>query len=222
MKCQNCAERDRQVHSVPQVSRRFCDATNSKVLRTQKLFRRVNEYYSRHPNQRFTLYWIYHQRGWEYPSQSAWQHVTDRVRLAVTLSYYLRGARFVSRTREWLHVRVFLQSFQTNARYSFDCVTTASLEILSTPLFIRMLNSLDTESIINARTKENKIALDIISLPITVAARSEAWTSSPARRLGSWVRIPFHAWRSVCVYFVCKYRPCEGLIPCPKSPTDYV
>jgi hypothetical protein len=29
-------------------------------------------------------------------------------------------------------------------------------------------------------------------------------TSSPARTLGSWVRIPFEAWMSVCVYSVCR------------------
>jgi hypothetical protein len=27
--------------------------------------------------------------------------------------------------------------------------------------------------------------------------------SSPARRLGKWVRIPLEAWMSVCVYSVC-------------------
>jgi hypothetical protein len=36
----------------------------------------------------------------------------------------------------------------------------------------------------------------------TVAARSKAWTVSPARTLGSWFRKPLDAWMSVCVYSV--------------------
>jgi hypothetical protein len=62
--------------------------------------------------------------------------------------------------------------------------------------------------------------------------------SSPARTLGSWVRIPLEAWMSVCVYSVCallcvgsglatswsppskeSYRPCIGLRNC-KSCQD--
>jgi hypothetical protein len=50
--------------------------------------------------------------------------------------------------------------------------------------------------------------------------------SSPARTLASWVRIPLEAWMSMCVYSVfvlyrvCRKRPCDGLIPRPRSPTD--
>jgi hypothetical protein len=36
----------------------------------------------------------------------------------------------------------------------------------------------------------------------TVTARSKHEPSSPARTLGSWVRIPLEAWMSVCVYCV--------------------
>jgi hypothetical protein len=43
--------------------------------------------------------------------------------------------------------------------------------------------------------------------------------SSPARTLGSWIRIPLKTW--ICVYYVCvRQRPCDGLIPRPRSPTD--
>jgi hypothetical protein len=56
--------------------------------------------------------------------------------------------------------------------------------------------------------------------PITVAARS-----SLARTLGSWVRIPLMTRMSVCVFIlclccrVCRYVPCDELIPRPRSPT---
>jgi hypothetical protein len=48
--------------------------------------------------------------------------------------------------------------------------------------------------------------------------------SSLARTLRSWVRIPLNAWMSVCVYSVlccpvCRWRPCNGLIARPRSPT---
>jgi hypothetical protein len=49
-----------------------------------------------------------------------------------------------------------------------------------------------------------------------------------ARKLGSWDWIPLEARMSVCSYsvfllfYVCKYRPSDGLIPCPRSPTDCV
>jgi hypothetical protein len=51
--------------------------------------------------------------------------------------------------------------------------------------------------------------------------------SSPFRTLGYWVRIPLEAWMSVCVYFVCVVLCvvsglAKGLIPRPRSPTDYV
>jgi hypothetical protein len=60
--------------------------------------------------------------------------------------------------------------------------------------------------------------------PITVAARSKAWTSSLARTLGSWIRIPLKAWMSVCVYSVCvvlcvssglamDWSPVQGVLP---------
>jgi hypothetical protein len=41
--------------------------------------------------------------------------------------------------------------------------------------------------------------------------------------LGSWVRIPLKAWMFVrvflCCVVLCKYRPCDGLITHPRSPT---
>jgi hypothetical protein len=53
--------------------------------------------------------------------------------------------------------------------------------------------------------------------------------SSFARTLGSCVRIPLKAWMSVLCAFilclccsVCRYRFCDGLIPRPRSPTDYI
>jgi hypothetical protein len=53
--------------------------------------------------------------------------------------------------------------------------------------------------------------------------------SSLARTLRSWVRIPLKAWMSVsCAftlslcYSVCRWRPCKGLIPRPRSPTDCI
>jgi hypothetical protein len=57
--------------------------------------------------------------------------------------------------------------------------------------------------------------------------------SSFAPMLGSWVRIPLRAWmfgvcvcaraRLFCLYCpVCRQRPCDGLIPRPRNPTDYV
>jgi hypothetical protein len=51
---------------------------------------------------------------------------------------------------------------------------------------------------------------------------------SLARTLGSCARIPLKAWMSVlcvfilCLCSVCKQRPCDGLIPRPRSPTDCV
>jgi hypothetical protein len=39
--------------------------------------------------------------------------------------------------------------------------------------------------------------------PITVAARSKLWPSSPAETLGSWARIPLEAWMSVRLFCVC-------------------
>jgi hypothetical protein len=62
---------------------------------------------------------------------------------------------------------------------------------------------------------------------ITVAARSKA-LSSLARTLGPWVRIILEAWLSLCAFilclccFVCRWQPCDGLIPRPRSPTDCV
>jgi hypothetical protein len=45
---------------------------------------------------------------------------------------------------------------------------------------------------------------------------------SLARTLESWVRILLKAWMSVCVFsvFMCRWRPCDGLITRPRSPTD--
>jgi hypothetical protein len=46
--------------------------------------------------------------------------------------------------------------------------------------------------------------------------------SWPAPTLGSWVRISLDVWMSVCVYSVCRWCPCDRLIPHPRSPTDCV
>jgi hypothetical protein len=53
--------------------------------------------------------------------------------------------------------------------------------------------------------------------------------SSLTLTLKSWVRIPLKAWISVLCAFilclccsVCRQRPCDGLIPRPRRPTDYV
>jgi hypothetical protein len=52
--------------------------------------------------------------------------------------------------------------------------------------------------------------------------------SSPVRTLGSWVRIPLKACMSMCAFIlclccsVCRQRPCDGLIPRPRSTTDCV
>jgi hypothetical protein len=52
--------------------------------------------------------------------------------------------------------------------------------------------------------------------------------SSLARTLGSWVRTPLKAWMCLCAFIlclrcsVCRYWPCDGLIPRPRSPTGYV
>jgi hypothetical protein len=58
--------------------------------------------------------------------------------------------------------------------------------------------------------------------PVTVAVRSEAWVSA-GWLLGSWVRIPLKAWMYVrgflCCIVLCRWRPCDGLITHPRSPT---
>jgi hypothetical protein len=47
--------------------------------------------------------------------------------------------------------------------------------------------------------------------------------SSPARTMGSWVRIPLDVWMLLCVHSVlCRWRPCDGLIPRPRGPTTCV
>jgi hypothetical protein len=51
---------------------------------------------------------------------------------------------------------------------------------------------------------------------------------SSARTLGSWVRIPLETWMSVYAFilclccFVCRWRPCDGLISRPRGPTHCV
>jgi hypothetical protein len=51
-------------------------------------------------------------------------------------------------------------------------------------------------------------------------------SSAAARTLGSQVRILLRAWMFVCVFLccvvLCRYRPCAGLIPPPRSPTKYL
>jgi hypothetical protein len=58
--------------------------------------------------------------------------------------------------------------------------------------------------------------------PVTVAVRFEAWVLA-GWLLGSWVRIPLKAWMFVgiflCYVVLCRWRPCEGLITRPRSPT---
>jgi hypothetical protein len=60
----------------------------------------------------------------------------------------------------------------------------------------------------------------------SVTARSKE-LYSPARTLRSWVRIPLKTWMSIlCALIlglccsVCRQRPCDWLIPHPRSPTD--
>jgi hypothetical protein len=59
---------------------------------------------------------------------------------------------------------------------------------------------------------------------ITVAAHSKAWTvfarsntgivgSNPTQNMGVSLRL-------FCVVVLCRYRPCSGLIPHPRGPTD--
>jgi hypothetical protein len=59
-------------------------------------------------------------------------------------------------------------------------------------------------------------------VPVTVAVRSEAWVLA-GWLLGSWVRIPLKAWMFVrvflCCVVLCRWRPCDGLITRPRSPT---
>jgi hypothetical protein len=44
--------------------------------------------------------------------------------------------------------------------------------------------------------------------------------SSPARTLGSWVRIPLQVRMFAFILCLCRQRPCDELIPRPRSPTD--
>jgi hypothetical protein len=48
--------------------------------------------------------------------------------------------------------------------------------------------------------------------------------SSSAQTLESCVRIQLEVWMSKCVYslFVLSCVPCDGMIPRPRSPTNYV
>jgi hypothetical protein len=57
----------------------------------------------------------------------------------------------------------------------------------------------------------------MVVVPITAARGLRHEPSSPARTLGSWVRIPLKAWMSVC-----RLRPYDGMIPRTRSPTDCV
>jgi hypothetical protein len=62
--------------------------------------------------------------------------------------------------------------------------------------------------------------------PVTVSARSGAWTVFAFSNVGVVGSNP--TWgmdvcvRLFCVCAVCKWRPCDGLTPRPRSPTDYV
>jgi hypothetical protein len=63
------------------------------------------------------------------------------------------------------------------------------------------------------------------AIPITVAARSKAWTIFIVRTLGSWVRISLGTWMFVYVYSVLVLLCVAALRradPHPRSPTDCV
>jgi hypothetical protein len=73
---------------------------------------------------------------------------------------------------------------------------------------------------------------DCLKEVLYLSSRSQ-WPRSPrhelsslTQTLGSCFRIPLEAWMSVCFYSVfvlsCVCRPCDGLIPCLRSRTDYV
>jgi hypothetical protein len=61
-------------------------------------------------------------------------------------------------------------------------------------------------------------------MPITVARVLRHELSTPSQTLGSSVRIPLQAWICLCLFCVCvvlwRQRPFEGLILCPRRPTD--
>jgi hypothetical protein len=66
------------------------------------------------------------------------------------------------------------------------------------------------------------LQLPMASRPIRLAARSKAWTflaHSNTEIVGSNPNQGMDV--CVCVYSVCvRYRPCDGLIPRPRNPTD--
>jgi hypothetical protein len=53
-----------------------------------------------------------------------------------------------------------------------------------------------------AVSRDRKISVSLWRVPITVAARSEAWTVIALLTLGTWVRISLKAWISVYLYSV--------------------
>jgi hypothetical protein len=82
-----------------------------------------------------------------------------------------------------------------------------------------------TKPYLNIRSRPIQDLLPCISQSLwSRGVRHES--SSPAETLESWVRTPLEAWMFLFILclcrLVCRYRPCEGLIPHPKSPTDCV
>jgi hypothetical protein len=61
--------------------------------------------------------------------------------------------------------------------------------------------------------------------PVTEAARPGGWALT-SQTVGSWVWIPPKIWMFVrvflCCVFLCRYRPCDGLITRPRSPTIFL
>jgi hypothetical protein len=68
----------------------------------------------------------------------------------------------------------------------------------------------------------------VFGLLITVATRPKARTTFIRSNNGVMGSNPIRAWLSVCVLLfclccsVCRQRPCEVLIPRPRTPTNYV
>jgi hypothetical protein len=118
-----------------------------------------------------------------------------------------------------------------------------SCEIYSVAIILSSLSAFSLDNNLPHRTlqrntKQTNIQLSVMHLSfqqdvchkrqIAVAARYKTWTAF-IRTLGSWVRIVVKAWMSVLYSFIlCLYcslyrqRPCDRLIPRPRSSTDCV
>jgi hypothetical protein len=73
---------------------------------------------------------------------------------------------------------------------------------------------------------KSRIRGSIFTSPLSPHSQSQ-WPSglrhelsSLALTLGLGFRIPLKTWMSVCVYSVCRKRPCDALIPRPRIPTE--